>query len=90
MPHVEAYGTARPGRTWRAVAEVKGRVVMVHNDLKSGSILPAGTVVLEIDQTDYELTTTRLTADIAQAKANLAELGGFERPALLLQLKFKN
>lgn len=75
VPRIEAYGTAQPGQIWRAVAEVRGRIVRVHPELKPGSILPEGEEVLLIDQTEYELAITQLTADIEQAQAQLEELG---------------
>ena len=74
VPRAEAYGTVRPGQVWRAVAEVKGRVIAVHPELSAGSILPAGETVLQIDPTEYDLAVTRLSADIEQAQAQLAEL----------------
>ena len=73
-PTVETLGTAQPGQVWRAVAEVKGRVIKVHSELKPGSILPAGSMVLQIDKAEYDLAITQLKADIAQANAQLAEL----------------
>ena len=75
VPRVEAYGTARPGQVWRAVAEVKGRVIRVHPELRPGSIIGAGEEVLQIDETEYQLAITRLTADIEQAQGQLDELG---------------
>ena len=37
VPRVLGHGTARPGQVWRCVAEVKGRAVEVHPELKPGS-----------------------------------------------------
>ncbi|MDA1014405.1 MAG: efflux transporter periplasmic adaptor subunit [Planctomycetota bacterium] len=73
LPVVTAYGTAQPGQIWRAIAEVRGRVSSVHDELRPGSILKAGEVVLQIDRTEYDLAITQLNADIAQAQAQLAE-----------------
>ena len=74
IPRVLGYGTAEPGREWRAVAEVKGRVVDVHPDLEAGALLQAGAEILRIDPAEYRLTVARLEADIAQVAAQLAEL----------------
>ena len=74
IPRVLGYGTARPARVWRAVAEVAGRVVNVHPELKAGAFVKEGEVVLEIDPREYELVVTQLEAEIAQNEANLAEL----------------
>ena len=78
VPQVEAYGTARPGQTWRAVSEVKGRVTKVHPELRAGSAVCAGEEILQIDRAEYDLTVTQLNADIEQAKAQLAELDARE------------
>ncbi len=74
IPRVLGYGTAKPARVWRAVAEVEGRVVKVRSELKPGAFVKEGEVVLEIDPREYELVVTRLEAEIAENEANLAEL----------------
>ncbi len=74
IPRVLGYGTAEPGREWRAVAEVKGRVVDVHPDLEAGALLQDGAEILRIDPAEYRLTAARLEADVAQVTAQLAEL----------------
>ncbi|NOQ41626.1 MAG: efflux transporter periplasmic adaptor subunit [Desulfuromusa sp.] len=74
VPRVIGYGTAEPGSIWRAVTEVKGRVVEVHQDLKGGALLQEGTVLLKIDPTEYELAVASLSAGIDQVKADLTEL----------------
>lgn len=67
VPTAEGYGEVRPARVWAAVAEVAGRIVEMHPQLRDGEILPAGTLLLRIDPVDYELK-------LAQARAELAEL----------------
>ena len=74
VPRVIGYGTAEPGDVWRAVAEVKGRVVSVHPELKSGVIVRKGDEVLRIDPADYELQIALLRAETAQVASQLAEL----------------
>ncbi len=74
VPRVLGYGTARPGDVWTAVAEVKGRVIEVHPELKAGAIIRGGTTVLKIDPTEYDLQKTRLQAEIAQIEAQQTEL----------------
>ncbi len=74
IPRVIGFGTAEPGNIWRAVAEVKGRVLEVHPDLKAGALLKEGTVLLKIDPIEYELVVASLIAGIDQVKADLAEL----------------
>jgi hypothetical protein len=74
IPSVEAFGTVEPGRTWRAVAEVSGRIKSIANNLRAGAIQPAGTVLVTIDPTDYEYSVDRLTAQVEQADAQIEEL----------------
>lgn len=74
IPRVIGYGVAEPGDTWRAVAEVKGRVLEVHPDLKAGALVKEGIVLLKIDPTEYQLTVAGLIAGIDQVKADIAEL----------------
>jgi len=74
VPRILGYGTAKPARVWRAVAEVAGRVVEVYPELRAGAFIKAGEVVLKIDPREYELAVSQLEAEIAQNEANLAEL----------------
>ncbi len=78
VPRVIGYGTARPARIWRGVAEVEGRVVEVHKELKSGAFLKTGEVVLKIDPREYQLTVSQLESEIAEFEAKLAELAAQE------------
>lgn len=66
-PTAEGFGTVAPARVWSAVAEVAGRIIDIHPELRDGAVLTQGTELLHIDPVDYELT-------IAQVKAELAEL----------------
>lgn len=66
-PSAEGFGSVQPARVWSAVAEVAGRVVEIHPELRNGVILPAGSPLLRIDPADYELA-------IAQSRAQMAEL----------------
>ncbi len=72
VPRVTAHGTVLPGRTWDAVAEVAGRVLEVHPDLKNGAVLAAGTVLARIDPSAAQLA-------LAQVEAQLSEMDIRER-----------
>ena len=74
VPRTLGYGTARPGQVWRVVSEVRGRVVQVHPQLKSGAMVPKGETLLQIDATEYQLAIALLEADISQVRAHLGEL----------------
>lgn len=74
VPRVLGYGTAKPAQGWRAVAEVEGRVVEVHPELRAGTFVKAGEVVLKIDPREYDLAVSQLESEIAEIEAKLAEL----------------
>lgn len=74
VPRVLGYGSAKPAQVWRAVAEVEGRVVEVHPELKPGTFVKAGELVLKIDPREYQLAVSQLESEIAEIEAKLAEL----------------
>ncbi|SDH50595.1 efflux RND transporter periplasmic adaptor subunit [Roseospirillum parvum] len=66
IPRAVGFGPVKPGRAWDAVAEVSGRVVEVHPDLKRGAILPAGAELVRLDATEYELAVSQFDAQLAE------------------------
>jgi len=79
IPRAIGYGNVRPGRVWQAVAEVAGKVVEIHPQLKKGAIVGKGTVLLKIDPTDYRLGILQAEADIRAINAQIEELNGSEK-----------
>lgn len=78
VPQVVCYGVAQAADVWSAVAEVKGRVVEVHPELKAGAIFRKGQQVLKIDPAEYELHIAELHAEIAETKSQQARLAAEE------------
>ncbi|MBA1146890.1 efflux transporter periplasmic adaptor subunit [Ectothiorhodospiraceae bacterium WFHF3C12] len=74
VPRAVGYGSAQPGRTWQAVAEVPGRVTYRHPKLEPGALMGEGTVLLRLDATDYELAVAQLEATVDARAAALEEL----------------
>ena len=74
VPRALGFGNARPGDIWSAVAEVKGRIIETHPELKAGSIIHQGETVVRIDPTEYELQIAQLKAEVAQIEAQQIEL----------------
>ncbi|MDX5333582.1 MAG: efflux transporter periplasmic adaptor subunit [Gammaproteobacteria bacterium] len=68
------FGSVTPARRWQAVANVAGHVTYRHPRLLDGHILPAGTRVLEIDPSRYELAVAAARADLAALDTELAQL----------------
>ncbi|MEA3411519.1 MAG: efflux RND transporter periplasmic adaptor subunit [Pseudomonadota bacterium] len=75
VPRAIGYGHVAPASVWNATAEVSGRVVEKHPRLRNGNIIQAGTLVLRIDPTEYELAIARTQADIQATEAQLEEIG---------------
>ncbi|MDK9556735.1 hypothetical protein QQF73_03790 [Marinobacter sp. M216] len=73
------YGQVLPARSWNAVANVGGRVIWKHPELESGNLIAAGTRLLEIDPTRYELAEASAQADLAGIEAELRQLAQEER-----------
>ncbi|MBT6274841.1 MAG: efflux RND transporter periplasmic adaptor subunit [Chromatiales bacterium] len=61
------FGSVRPGRVWKAVSQVNGRVSRVHERLRDGEFIGVGEELLLVDPADYQL-------NVAQVQAQLAEL----------------
>lgn len=65
VPRVTGYGTVAPARDWRAVARVEGEVTETSPKLANGQIVPAGTVLLRIDDTELKLSLAQIDAQKA-------------------------
>ena len=79
VPHPVAatavgYGRVEPVRDWSAISEVQGRILSLTEGLAVGAIVDEGTVLAEVDRTDYDLSRQKSLANIAAAEAQLAEL----------------
>jgi len=74
IPRVHGFGAVVPGKEWVAIAQVSGEIIKVHRDLKKGSIIKAGTVLVTISPVDYELAIAQGDANIRATDAKIAEL----------------
>ena len=74
VPRALGYGMVQAGQTWEAVAEVAGKVVEIHPQLKKGALLRKGDVLLRIDPAEYGLAKIRAQAEIENLEAQLTEL----------------
>jgi len=68
------HGISRAANTWQATANVAGRVVERHPDLESGMLVPAGTLLLALDPSRYELAIAEIEAELASLSAERAQL----------------
>lgn len=68
------YGTVKAKRVWKAIAEVGGRVVALHEPLRPGIHVNQQELLVEIDATDYELAKKQRIADLNQNRSELEQL----------------
>lgn len=73
QPHIRAFGQITVGRQIEMRALVAGKVTQVHPRLKSGSTIPAGEMLVTIDEFDYVGAITEARANLAEAEARLIE-----------------
>lgn len=73
-PVVRGFGIVRPARSWQAVAEISGAVTWRHPELETGNRIAAGTKVLEIDASRYEIALRQAEADIAALDAEKRQI----------------
>ena len=73
-PRVVGFGTAEYAKKWRAVAQVAGRISEIHPELRPGTIIGAGEVLLKIDDADYRSAAAELSAFIEQKEAEISQL----------------
>jgi len=74
VPKAIGQGTAKPGKTWSAITQVKGKIIEKHPRLSKGAILKAGSIIAKVDPTDYQLAITQTEADIQGIEAQQQEL----------------
>jgi membrane fusion protein, multidrug efflux system len=74
IPKLTGYGTAEPGKVWKAVSEVSGRIIWMNDRLDSGLFFKKGEKLLEIDNSVYKLKIVQYKAEIKKIEANILEL----------------
>jgi len=74
VPRVHGFGVVSPGKEWVATAQVSGEIVKIHPDLKKGSLIKAGSVIVTISPVDFELAIAQARANIRSTDAKIAEL----------------
>ncbi len=74
VPRAIGFGTVAPATEWQGIAEVGGRVIFRHPELRPGFLLEKDTEIIRIDPVDIELTIARLQANIRASEASLTQL----------------
>ncbi len=73
-PMISGYGEVAPDRTWKAVAQVSGKIVWKSPKLKSGDFFKKGELMLRIDEQEVSLAIQKNRAEIKKYLAKIAEL----------------
>jgi len=74
IPRVTGYGYVEPTETWEAIPEVSGRIVEIHPELKKGTFIAKGDLLMRIDPQSYGLAESRGLANVVNVDAQLIEL----------------
>lgn len=74
IPKAIGFGESVASSSFQAIAEVKGRIVELHPELKSGSFIREGELLVAIDTSDIEISIQKLQAEIARSEASVQEL----------------
>lgn len=74
VPRATGYGFVEPELVWDAVAEVEGRIVAMHPELRRGAIIPKGELLMRIDPAQRLTATAQSEADVSLLLASLEEL----------------
>ena len=71
---IESYGTVKPRKLLKLVAEVKGQIASLDPAFKEGSFIKKGTTLIKIDHRSYQLEVDKRRVEIKQAEAELEHL----------------
>ncbi len=70
---VATQGTVEPFRAVTLSPQVGGRVLRVHEAMRDGAFVAAGTVLVEIETADFELAIVQQEANVARAELRLLQ-----------------
>lgn len=74
IPRLLGYGDVQPGKVWKAVAEVSGKIIWKDSRLNSGEFYQKGDLLLKIDDAPYKLKIKQAQADVGKSQSLLKEL----------------
>ncbi|MCK5479374.1 MAG: hypothetical protein KAI44_10680 [Methylococcales bacterium] len=71
-PAIKGFGVVKPDILFEAKAEVSGKIIYLHPQLKDGVVFPKDTVVIRIEEDDYQssLKQAQASSDYNLAKLN--------------------
>ena len=72
-PVILGYGEVKPEVLVTSRAEVAGRITYIHPELKKGAVIARDTLLMQIDERDYQLALRQAEASLSQSEANLRQ-----------------
>jgi len=73
-PRTKGYGYVQADRTWQAIPEVSGQVVVMNEKIKKGYFIKKDELLFKIDTRSYGLAESRGVAEVMNLDARLKEL----------------
>ena len=68
---IDAMGTVRPEQEVLLKPQLSGEIVEINDEFLPGGYLPAGEVLLKIDETDYRLAAEQIQDEVSRAETEL-------------------
>ena len=85
-PAIKGFGVVKPDVSFEAKSEVSGKIIFMHPQLKEGAVFPQETVVIRIEEDDYQ---SSLKQAQASSKYNLAKLNEIKVNILNTRIELK-
>lgn len=73
-PAITGFGTVEPDILLDSKAEIAGKITYVHPQLRNGAILQKDTIIIRIEQQDYQLALQQAQASANSNRAQLREI----------------
>ncbi len=73
-PMIIGFGTVEPDILLESKSEVAGKITYVHPQLRNGAILQKDTIIIRIEQEDYQLALQQSQASVASLRAKFREV----------------
>ncbi|MGB0466801.1 MAG: efflux RND transporter periplasmic adaptor subunit [Pontibacterium sp.] len=71
---VKGYGNVKPAIVFQGKAELSGKIIYLHPDLRQGGSIAAGTTVVRIDPDDFLVSLKQSEADFQSRLSSLKQL----------------
>jgi RND family efflux transporter MFP subunit len=73
-PAIKGFGIVKPDILFEAKSEVSGKIIFLHPQLKDGAVFPKDTVVIRIEEDDFQSSLRQAQANSAYNLAKLKEI----------------